>query len=525
MKNWFKLTMAVILGAVMLLWVTIINGQPFFHPDTANYIRAPDTAVVKVMGSRFVSPWTGAEVKKLLGSGLTASELTELDVQSSEEASQSRHTNSLRDRVILAGRSVYYGMLLYVSERAGGLWLAALVQSLIVSYLIFLLIARCLGSSVRIFILSIALIAGFTTAPFYVGSLMPDIFAAVAILATSMVLAFWDKLSSAERTALAAVLAFSVMCHLTHLLICLSIVSAYALASGFASFKSRKFSFAPLVTVTACIFAGALGELAFGIVVSHLLAVAPVRPPFITARLIDLGPGYEFLKARCDGHMFIVCQYLDRLPLTTDDFIWSLETRHSVFATASAETKRALGDEQFVFLWNVILFDPAGVLGSALRAGLTQLATFNVSEFNYNDVTKSGFIQNLPVEYVARLQSSVSFRNAWPIATLEKIYHAVVMSSLLLVFGIAVLSIALKSRKLEPLRYLQIKELPTGFCGGVGFGIVVNALICGSFSALHDRYEARVIWLVPLLAIVLLSRVRLSKIHDFEFSARQAVRQ
>jgi hypothetical protein len=160
-----------------------------------------------------------------------------------------------------------------------------------------------------------------------------------------------------------------------------------------------------------------------------------------------------------------------------------------------------------------------------LRAGLTQLATFNVSEFNYNDVTKSGFIQNLPVEYVARLQSSASFRNTWPIATLEKIYHAVVMSSLLLGFGIAVLSIAQKSRKLEPLRYLQIKELPVWFCGGVGFGIVVNALICGSFSALHDRYEARVIWLVPLLAIVLLSRVRLSKIHDFEFSARQAVRQ
>src|SRR5260221_7362806 len=123
MKNWLKFKIPIVFGAVMLLWITIINGQPFFHPDTTNYIRAPDAAIVKVLGSRFFTSWTGAEVRKFLGAGPTTwnrnsvAEATELDVQSAEEGyqSQSRHTNSVRDRVILAGMSAYYGTLLYVS--------------------------------------------------------------------------------------------------------------------------------------------------------------------------------------------------------------------------------------------------------------------------------------------------------------------------------------------------------------------------------------------------------------------------
>jgi hypothetical protein len=33
-------------------------------------------------------------------------------------------------------------------------------------------------------------------------------------------------------------------------------------------------------------------------------------------------------------------------------------------------------------------------------------------------------------------------------------------------------------------------------------GVVANAAICGAMSSLHDRYQARVIWLLPLMAII-----------------------
>jgi hypothetical protein len=35
-------------------------------------------------------------------------------------------------------------------------------------------------------------------------------------------------------------------------------------------------------------------------------------------------------------------------------------------------------------------------------------------------------------------------------------------------------------------------------------GMVLNALICVYFSGVTDRYQARVIWLIPLLALMAL---------------------
>jgi hypothetical protein len=35
------------------------------------------------------------------------------------------------------------------------------------------------------------------------------------------------------------------------------------------------------------------------------------------------------------------------------------------------------------------------------------------------------------------------------------------------------------------------------------FGVMLNALICGALAAPYDRFQARVIWLVPVAASVL----------------------
>jgi hypothetical protein len=38
-------------------------------------------------------------------------------------------------------------------------------------------------------------------------------------------------------------------------------------------------------------------------------------------------------------------------------------------------------------------------------------------------------------------------------------------------------------------------------------GVVINAVVCGAVSGPHDRYEARVAWLVPFVAIALLLQI------------------
>jgi len=43
------------------------------------------------------------------------------------------------------------------------------------------------------------------------------------------------------------------------------------------------------------------------------------------------------------------------------------------------------------------------------------------------------------------------------------------------------------------------------FAGLVLFGVVLNAAVCGMLSGAQDRYQARVVWLVPLLALIAVS--------------------
>ena len=40
------------------------------------------------------------------------------------------------------------------------------------------------------------------------------------------------------------------------------------------------------------------------------------------------------------------------------------------------------------------------------------------------------------------------------------------------------------------------------FAGLVLVGVVLNAAVCGMLSGPEDRYQARVVWLVPLLALI-----------------------
>jgi hypothetical protein len=51
--------------------------------------------------------------------------------------------------------------------------------------------------------------------------------------------------------------------------------------------------------------------------------------------------------------------------------------------------------------------------------------------------------------------------------------------------------------------------LPVSFFAVTFGGIIVNGIICGALSAVNDRYQARVIWLIPLTAVVIVAKLAL----------------
>ena len=107
---------ALIAVALMLLWPAFVNGEPFYMADTPSYLRGADGAVHELTGAS--SAWSD-ELQKRFADGAPALKSAEAQHASAEPA------------VVLKGRSIYYGALLYAAQWLGNFWAVAILQALL----------------------------------------------------------------------------------------------------------------------------------------------------------------------------------------------------------------------------------------------------------------------------------------------------------------------------------------------------------------------------------------------------------
>ena len=102
----------VLAGAALLLVPGMLNQEPFLYRDTTTYFKGAETGVVRLLGESFALG-RPAEVPDVPVDGNTGASLT-----------------SVEDGVVIAGRSVYYGVLVYASLLLGSLFVLAALQAL-----------------------------------------------------------------------------------------------------------------------------------------------------------------------------------------------------------------------------------------------------------------------------------------------------------------------------------------------------------------------------------------------------------
>lgn len=467
-----------VLAIVSLCWTAFVNGQPFFFADTTAYVRGVDVAVQKAVGIATVWSGTGG-----------AGQETDPSVQPAP-APKTQSLSSVNENAVLAGRSVYYGALLYAGHIAGGFWLTVLAQAFFIAASIFLTIRAFFGDALGRSIFAIGALAILTPISFFVAYLMPDVFAGIAILACVNLLVFPTRLRRFELMFWFAALALAFAFHSSHLLTGLAFAAFAVVWAVLHGGIERWRAFAILL---AAILTGILAESVFNIAVTKIIGMPPIRPPFLMARVIEDGPGYQYLKEACPQKHYAVCAFVDRLPLTSDDFLWNSTPRIGVFAVADAATRRALSAEQMAFVAAVIAFDPVGQFAASLRNGLKQLGMFGLTEFNYGEGARSYFAAKLPPSYLDAMTQTLAYKEAMPTLTLSWVVYGTVLVSICLVLSMQLFAGA-----------GRIPVAPEFFVFTVLIlaGIVVNALVCGALSSPHDRYQARVVWLIPLLALI-----------------------
>lgn len=462
-----------------LAWPAFVNGQPFYFPDSTAYVRAADSAAYIFSGHRVRTEWTEHYARSLLPGAQPRD----------PDRHVSAHGNDLATDNIMSGRSPYFGALLWLGFVFGRFWLFVLAQAA-TAYALIRISLRLFGLLRPAMVAgTVAALAAMSSLPFFTSLLMPDLLAGFAILAFLLLAIDRGRLSRGERYGLVALMLLSAIAHLTHIVIIGGMTLALA-GWGMVSRWPRE-RFVPLVCAGGLVMlVGLMSMAATSLVVEHVFGRKPLPPPFLTARFLADGPGLDYLRDHCPGSGFAVCAWRNRDHVRSLAFLWSNDRANGGYMLSDSATRRALAAEDRAFALAVLVEYPFAQGGRIIGNGLRQMVRFDVDLANMPCDPSQRCWTTLPARERSVLIASPAGRGVWPQALMAGIHRVVVGIAFI---GLLAFVAARRDRTAADVRIWLALLLVAA---------TVNALVCGGISEPLARYQARIIWLLPLTAII-----------------------
>jgi hypothetical protein len=356
-----------------------------------------------------------------------------------------------------------------------------ILQAALVAFTIAIFLAA-LDLPNRVFGAIAALLAFGTPVAWFTSYAMPDIFAGVTILVIAVMTFF--PLTRPAEILLALAGAFAIASHPSHVALAILLLP---LSLGWRLWVSRRDSGFVVgrawLWVAAPALLGILAVLVSGMLGFGEVSLAPRRHPLALGRAIGDGPTRWYLESHCATRHYAVCElYPNGFPKTSAQFLWGPNGIRKR-ATAS-QMERIRNEEQEILLATAAAY-PSHETGDLIGGALKQLVTFRVDEADFNVRPVPGSGGGLHFVEDPRL-SPQAIKVANVVST---------VSAFVALAGIVIGLVRAGSKR----RALVLLLLA---------GLIANAAICAFFAGVDDRYQARVIWLLPLAAIALLVRPR-----------------
>jgi hypothetical protein len=411
------------------------------------------------------------------------------------------------DIAIMGARSPFYGLLLFASDKVGGLWTLAAIQAAASAWMMFL-IWRAAAPTAPIWsypVLMAALAAG-STLPLFATFAMPDVFAALCALGVVLLAGFADRIRLWEKVCVFLVMAAGFSFHTSHgLTILVALVPATVLLLAFRA-PPRAVLIGAGLTVVAIGMAVAgdrIYEAGFRMRTGHDLG----RPPFLMARVLADGPGRAYVRKVCagPGEPFVICRFSHTPLARSDDILWEDKPEIGVFSTLKPADQILMEKQEMAFVRGSVLNDPLGQLRASLRNWGWQLIKISTHDplrdpraFLANEYWKTTRVVDLIPDPRACKPIGPGCRPPLHPVPMKWLHTAVLALSLL--FGAWRFSrpdarAALRARDWArpSTRLFAISLILLGI-------VVLNAGVCGVLSGAFSRYQARIIWLVPAAA-------------------------
>lgn len=424
---------AIVAAALLFCWPAVYNGYPLVYGDTASYIDTIDP----------------------------------------------RKTNW--------SRPVFYTLLLRPLHWRISLWPVVLAQGLMIAHILYLAL-RVLLPKLRadIYLAIAAALAIGTSLPWHVSAILPDVFTPVVVLGVFLLGLGRDRLSRREALYVGILTTVAVICHLSHIAIAAGLVPVVLALRALLGFRPvRALSTAAVLVAPVAVAVSA--HVAVNKIGRGEMTLSPGSPIWLLARTIGDGPGRAYLRDVCPGRGYVLCGFVDELPDDSDEFLWGERTTDAVFHRAGGF--EALRGEAREIVSGTIAAYPLEQLSAVARNTVRQFFRVGTGDWLDFGADKPAHVVSLYIRDMfprdnAAYLASAQVNDRIPIVILKAWHVAILVVASMI--GLALL-VAFRQR---------LPSLLIGFFVLMLAALWGNAFVAGGISAVHDRYQTRLVWLV-----------------------------
>ncbi len=493
MQSRSKSIAIALLALIVLLAPALLNRGPIYWHDSLAYLHG---------GSSAISVTTGLQTRYTVmeraivpqnanpDEGSTVTATANVDGPAGDEAYR-----------ITMARSPYYSVFLTSTSVVGGPFAPVLAQAMIVAAAGFFLLRALFADHWHRPALYLAAITAVSGTGLFCAVLLPDFLAPLGIVATAALFGFYDRMAWTDRSFWVVLLTFSVISHTSHLAVTFLLIPFGLIL---ALFKSRTPALAPAAMCAACVMVGVLSIQVFSFTVKSIYGYEPRALPMIAASIIVDGTGLKYLQETCPENGYVFCDHIGTQAKTIDQFLWFEDPAVGVYLFEDETTRQKMTDQQFGFLLDTLRYDFFGQFSASWERFIDQLKSNSTGHLAYSDRLRDELDTELPEPDQSLAQGSAAYLAKFPFGPLGILSQFVSYSALLALIALAISRRGQWAMPSKPPETAS-RDAFMVFAILVVLGIIANSGITGIVSNPQGRYGARVIWLLPVLAVLWLT--------------------